>query len=40
VTGGGGGPPTGLPVPTLSQWALIVLILALATFTGVALRRR
>jgi hypothetical protein len=40
IVTGGGGPPTGLPVPTLSQWALIVLILALATFTGVALRRR
>jgi hypothetical protein len=36
----GGGAPQGLPVPTLSQWALIVLMLALAGITGVALRRR
>jgi hypothetical protein len=36
----GGGPPQGLPVPTLSQWALIVLMLGLALVTGLRLRRR
>jgi len=35
-----GGAPQGLPVPTLSQWALIALMLVLASLTGWRLRRR
>lgn len=41
ATGGGSsGPPPNLPVPTLSEWALIGLMLGLATVAGLRLRRR
>lgn len=36
----GGGPPIGLPVPTLSEWALIGLMLMLALVAGRTFRRR
>ena len=38
--GGGGGPPPNLPVPTLSQWALVLLALAVAGLAYRGLRRR